>query len=430
MSRPSARLIRAGVAVAVVGALVAACGGSGGGGGGGQTDGVSATEIRVGGLVALTGPLGNAYKGISEGVRAYFDLVNSQGGVNGRKLTLARVRDDGTNISRSTSQAIALVEQDHVFAVVGASSPIFPAGRYLAQKGIPTFGTNFNVEWNSGPSLFGHNGSYNDYKAALPFLPWLAKKVGATTAATIAYTVASSADCSDGEANSFKKFGITVGLQDNSLQFGTTDITADIQRMKEQHVQFVATCMDPTGNTLVSKGLKKANLNNVVQYWPNGYDPDTLKSFADLMEGVYFGLQHVPFESAAQSPAMQTFLAQMHKVFPNSQVGEEALDGWMNADLFVTGLRAVGRDVTRKKLVDAINKIRNYSAGGLVPPIDWTRQHTGPNPNADCTAVVQVQRGQFVPVFGTGGTPFVCFHAPRADTLDNVPPPPELTGRA
>ena len=44
--------------------------------------------------------------------------------------------------------------------------------------------------------------------------------------------------------------------------------------------------------------------------------------------------------------------------------------------------------------------------------------------------LVTFPHGQFVPVLGTGGTSFVCFHAPRADTLDTVPPPPELTGRA
>ncbi|MCU1463165.1 MAG: ABC-type branched-chain amino acid transport system periplasmic component-like protein [Acidimicrobiales bacterium] len=420
--RRSSRFAALVVGVAVV---AAACGNSkttgGTAAGPGQTDGVTAKEIDVGALVAKTGLLGNQYFPLTYGVQAYFNEINATGGVNGRLLKLTKVHDDATNPTRSTAQAKALVEVDKVFAVF-ASSPIFPAGTYLAQKAVPTFGTNFNAEWNSGPTLFGHNGSHNDYTGAFPFLPWLAKQIGTTTAASIAYTVASSADCSKGMVNSFNKFGIKVGLADQSLQFGASDVSGDIQRIKESGAGLVATCMDPSGNTLIAKGLRQAGLTNVKMAWPNGYDNETLASYKDLMEGVYFGLQHVPFESADQVPEMKHFLDAMKRDYPNEPLRETMLFGWINAKLFVQGLKAAGKDVTRKKVVDAINKITNFSADGLIPPIDWTKQHTGNGPY-DCNAVVQVQHGKFVPVFGTGGTPFVCFNSPNATTTDTVPVP-------
>lgn len=415
------RVLSLGLVLAV---LATACGKAttGSKAGPGQTDGVTPTEIRVGALIAETGPLGSVYDGLTQGVRAYFDMVNAQGGVNGRLLRLAKTRDDATSTTRSTSQARALVEQDHVFAVF-ASSPVFGGGNYLAANSIPTFGTNFNDEWKLGPSLFGHNGSFNDPSNPGPFLSWLAGKAGAKVGATIAYTVASSADCSNNFVAGFKKFGLRVGLQDSSLPFGATDVSADIQRMKENHVSFVATCMDATGNTLVYKALKEANLNSVSMYWPNGYDQTTLKNYADLMEGVYFGLLEVPLEDASHSPEMQTFLAQMAKSFPTATAGEEALFGWVVADLFTTGLRKIGHDVTRKRLVDALNTVTHWTGHGLIPAVDWTRQHSGDG-LTDCTAVVQVQHGKFVPVFGTSASPFVCFRAPHAATTDTIPPQP------
>ncbi len=414
-------------AALVVGVVVlaAACGNSKSSGGTaagpGQTDGVLAKEIDVGALVAKTGLLGNQYLPLTYGIQAYFNEVNAKGGVNGRLLKLTKIRDDATNPTRSTAQAKALVEEDKVFAVF-ASSPIFPAGTYLAQKAVPTFGTNFNVEWDSGPTLFGHNGSHNAYTAATPFLPWLAKQVGTTTAATIAYTVASSADCSKGMVNSFNKFGIKVGLADQSLQFGASDVSGDIQRIKESGAGLVATCMDPSGNTLIAKGLRQAGLTNVKMYWPNGYDNETLASYKDLMEGVYFGLQHVPSESAGQVPEMQRFLDAMKRDYPSESLRETMLFGWINAKLFVEGLKTVGKDVTRKKLVDAINKMTHFDADGLIPGIDWTTQHKESGPY-DCTAPVQVQQGKFVPVFGRDGTPFVCFTSPNATTTDPIPVP-------
>ena len=387
----------------------------------GDTDGITPTQVQVGALVTASGPLGGAYGDLVKGVKAYFDYVNGKGGINGRQLVVTQNLDDGTNPTRNTSQARALVEDDHVFAVF-ASSPLFPAGTYLAQKGVPTFGTNFNVEWNSGPSMFGHNGSFNDVHHPGPFLSWLAQKNGATAAALVAYTVAQSADCATGQAETFKRFGVSVPVLDNSLPFGASDATADIQKMKDNHVGFVATCMDPTGNVLISRGLQKAGLTNVHMYWPNGYAADTLKNYAASMEGVYFGLSEVPLEDRDKSPEMQLFFTQMAKVNPGAEIGEEALYGWVVADLFARGLTMAGPNPTRSAVVDKLNTITHWTGDGLIAAVDWTKQHTGTGP-ADCTAVVQVQKGKFVPVFDTPDSPFVCF-APGATSTNTIPGQP------
>jgi len=384
----------------------------------GDTDGITPTEVQVGGLVTATGPLGGAYADIMKGVRAYFDYVNAKGGVNGRQLVVTTTLDDGTNPARNSSQAQALVENDHVFAVF-ASSPLFPAGKYLAQKNVPTFGTNYNAEWNSGPSLFGHNGSFNNVQSPGPFLSFLAKKNGASSAALVAYTVAQSADCATGQASAFKRYGIAVPVLDNSLPFGASDATADIQRMKDAKVGFVATCMDPTGNVLIATGLKKADMSDVHMYWPNGYSQDTLKNYGPKMEGVFFGLSEVPLQDKDKAPQMKLFFDQMAKVNPGSAIGEEALYGWVVADLLATGLKMAGPNPTRSAVVAKLNTLTNWTGHGLIAAVDWTRQHNGVGPT-DCTAVVQVQHGQFVPVFDTPDSPFVCF-APNSPTTDTIP---------
>ncbi|MBV8385608.1 MAG: ABC transporter substrate-binding protein, partial [Acidimicrobiia bacterium] len=131
-----------------------------GGGGSGQTTGVSATEIDVGGMAAITGPLGDQYAPIFDGVQAYFDMVNEQGGVNGRKIKLTAKLDDATDPTRDASQARALVEQHHVFAVIPVAAPVFAGGKYLGDHNIPTFGWHINPEWSPGPSMFGQDGSF------------------------------------------------------------------------------------------------------------------------------------------------------------------------------------------------------------------------------------------------------------------------------
>jgi branched-chain amino acid transport system substrate-binding protein len=395
-------------AVAVAMAMaVAACGNasSGGGSGTGQTAGVSATEIRVGGLASITGPLGDQYAPIFDGAQAYFDMVNAQGGVFGRKIKLVAKLDDATDAARNASQARALVEQHHVFAVIPVAAPLFPAGKYLADHNIPTFGWNVNPEWSLGPSLFGEKGSFLDFTGTSPFYGYLGKKVGAKRVAIFAYNVSQSRDCATGAEKSFKKYGFDVAFNDSSLAFGTTSLDADVQRVKDANVDMVTTCMDVTGNTLLSKTLHRAGLTNVKQYWPTGYDNEALAKFPDLYENVYFRTGFVPFEEAGQSPGLTQFLDEMKKRKPNTKISEVVLAGWIDADLFVSGLKAAGRQLTRQKVIDAVNAMGDYTANGIEGAIDWRVQHKASNPT-DCDAYMQVRQGKFTPIFKQ---PFVCY---------------------
>jgi ABC-type branched-subunit amino acid transport system substrate-binding protein len=388
----------------------------------GTNQGVSATEVKVGGLGSATGPLAPQYAPIEKGARAYFDMVNDAGGVNGRKITWVGFRDDATNPSQNVSQSRALVEQDKVFAVVGVAAPVFPGGEYLAQSGIPTFGWNVNDEWELGPNMFGEKGSFLDILNPGPGLAFLAKKIGATKVATLAYGVTQSADCAKGQAKRFRDFGIDVVLEETNLPFGATDISADIQKIKETGAQLVVTCMDPTGNTLVARSLKRAGLDNVAQYWPNGYDQETLGTFGDVMDGVYLSSFFIPFERASESKGLTKYLAEMKKRYPDVDPRQEVvLAGWINAHLFVTGLRAAGKNPTWEKVVASVNKLTRYTADGIVRPIDWTKEHTASG-DYDCVSFIQVKGGAFTPVFGTKASPFTCFD-PAGTTLDTVPPP-------
>jgi branched-chain amino acid transport system substrate-binding protein len=83
-----------------------------------QTDvGVSATEILLGNTNALSGSA-SAYGTISNSAKAYYEYVNSKGGVSGRKITY-KIVDDVYNPANTVPLTKQLVEQDKVFAVVG-----------------------------------------------------------------------------------------------------------------------------------------------------------------------------------------------------------------------------------------------------------------------------------------------------------------------
>ncbi|MGH9013906.1 MAG: ABC transporter substrate-binding protein [Acidimicrobiia bacterium] len=414
---------RAVAVLMVVGLVAVACGNepSGGGGSGGSgRPGVTDDEIRVGGVVGKTNPVGRPYTDGFVGVKAYFDKINEEeGGVFGRELKLVAERDDQSQASRNIQQVRALVEEDKVFAVLPVVSQIFAGAGYLADQGIPTFGWNINAEWSSGRNLFGEKGSFLCFDCPFFHPAYVAQQVGATNVAVFAYgNAAQSLDCAEGMRNGFETYGPPVAYEDTSLTFGFTDLSADIAGIRENDVDFIATCMDVNGNANIAQAVRDAGLEVKGVYSPEGYAQQVLDDLGEKLEGFFFGAAFVPFETPDPPEGMQEYLAAMEE--RDKTPSEQGLAGWINATLFVEGLKAAGEDFTQKKVVDAINEMTDFTANGIVGPQNWSKLHSADTESDGCTALIQVQDGEFVPVFGQEGEPFVCF---QNDQVGKTGPP-------
>ena len=420
-----ARVLLAVVTVTVVAAAcsnatnTASTGGSG-------APGVTSTSITVGSIANVSGILSSDFAPIVAGVKAYFSMVNAQGGVDGRKLVLGSQQDDQGNPTTDLSVAQKLVEQDHVFAIVGVGTPFFGAASYLAHQGVPTFGYQVSSDWEDGPSLFGTYGSFLDYSKGVMADAYVATQLHATSVGVIAYGVPQSAAACQAAVQGFGSFGIPVGFQDLSFGFGA-DPTGDVLQMKSHHVDLVFTCLDVSGNVAVTRALNQNGQAGVHQVWLNGYDRSTLQQYGSLMNGVTIEVQHVPFEAATSFPGvypgMETYIKEMQKYQPSSTYDEVALEGWIDAATFVAGLQAVGKDVTQAKLVAAINKFTTWTGQGLMPPLDWTTSHGDTGKGPWCNAYVVAQNGQFSPEFVQNGDQvFDCF------TLNSYTPVAGLPG--
>ena len=102
-----------------------------------STPGVSKNQIVIGGTFPFSGPAA-LYKTIPVAEAAYYAYVNSKGGVFGRKIKDITL-DDQYDPSQTVPQTQKLVEQDHVFAIVGSlgTAPILSTWNYLNKKHIP-----------------------------------------------------------------------------------------------------------------------------------------------------------------------------------------------------------------------------------------------------------------------------------------------------
>jgi len=412
--------IRWGFVVLAVALLGAACSNatSRASNGGSGAPGVTSKSITVGSIANVTGPLSSDFAPLVNGVEAYFSMVNADGGVDGRRLDLAYQTDDQGSSTTDLTLAQKLVEQDHVFAVVGVGTPFFGGASYLAHQGVPVFGYMVSSDWSDGPTLFGVNGSFLAYSTNSMSDAYVARQLHATSIAVIAYSVPQSAAACQAAASGMRVLGLNVSFEDLNFAFGS-DPTADVLQMEAHGVDLVLTCLDITGNVAFARTISQYGLT-AHQLWLNGYDRSTLQQYGGLMNGVILSLQNVPFEAVSAFPGkyagMETYLREMNRYQPGYAYNEIALDGWINAAQFVAGLRAVGRDLTQAKLVAAINKTSDFTADGLIPPVDWTRAHTSAGLGPFCSTYVEAVHGRFVPEFvQPGDQVFACF-AQASDT--------------
>ncbi len=118
--------------------------------------GVSSDTILFGQAAVLEGPSSALGQGMRQGILAAFAEINARGGVHGRKLRLVS-RDDGYDPDRSVAQTLKLIDEDKVFALIGAvGTPTAVATVTIARaRNVPFIGPFTGAEFLRAPDL--HN---------------------------------------------------------------------------------------------------------------------------------------------------------------------------------------------------------------------------------------------------------------------------------
>ncbi len=377
--------------------------------GGSSAPGVSATSITVGSISTLTGTLAANFAGLAYGERAYFDYVNAQGGVNGRKIDYKYALDDGGNPTTFNQLANTLINQDHVFAVTGIATAFFSPNLFV-ESGIPTYGYNVTGNWAGPPNLFAAGGSVEYYPAGAPLDAFVARKATPKPSfAVVAYGIAASSDACQAAVTALKGAGYDVSYVDLNINYPGSTVATDVQRMKQAGSNFVISCMDVQGNVNMARAIKQYGVTTG-QLWLNGNDQSTLNQNESLMQNVYFYVAHVPLSAPTSLyPGLKLYLTEMRKYEPAYVSDEQAIEGWESAALFVQGVKMAGTDLTWANVVKADNSLTAFTAGGLRVPTNWARAgHSGHLPPY-CGALIQVKGDTFVPALDHGQNVFNCF---------------------
>jgi hypothetical protein len=386
--------------------------------------GVSDTEISF--AVLGTGPANPLGYCLLEcynaGVQAYFDYRNSIGGVNGRQLVIGKTVDD--ELGNNEVKSLELKDDNSIFGIFFA--PLLYAGLAdLRDTDIPVYTTY--------PAAPDANNAANIYMGVAeqcttcssPSSTYEAKLAGKTKVASIGFGVSqASKDCVDRTEKEVKQWSATSGVEfvykNNDLPFGFPNgLGPEVTAMKAAGVDFVSTCIDQNSVLILEQELERQGMGDVVVALPQGYgDTEFLSNNAALLEGDILMTAYLPFEAdgaGTQLDVMKEWLGKTGVV-----LNDYAIQGWLNADLAVSGIIAAGPDFDRAKVIAATNSLTAYTAGGLTPPVDWSTGHAAP---ADGTAVTICQsfvivKGGKTEIATDAAKPWACFDLPMDSWTD------------
>jgi len=361
--------------------------------------GASDTEIKIGNIMPYSGPL-SAYATIGKTIAAYFNKINAEGGINGRKINFISY-DDGFSPPKTVEQARKLVESDEVLLIFQSlGTPTNNAiQKYLNANKVPQlfvatgatkFGDPKNFPWTMGwqptyqiegriyakyllqnhPNgkiaiLYQNDDSGRDYiKGLKDGLEGKIQVVAETPYEPTDPTV-------DSQIITLKASGADIFFNESSPKFAAQAIKK-VAELGWKPVHLLASISASVGSV-----LRPAGLENSKGILSSGY-------LKDPTDPTWKG-----------DPAIKEWAAFMDKYYPEGdKTTTFTVYGYLTAQTMVQVLKQCGDDLTRENVMKQAANLKDLELGMLLPGI---KINTGPN---DYYPIKQMQMSRFNGVYG------------------------------
>jgi branched-chain amino acid transport system substrate-binding protein len=326
-----------------------------------QTPGVTDTEIVIGLFGPLSGPLVAYGVDPLNAARMVYDDINAKGGIHGRKIRLV-IEDDKCNPNELVAVVKKLITVDKVFLLHGGSctAAIAAAQEYVVREKVPYVMLNAagdNAVFPATRYMFGSfQATQRVYGSALA--EYAVKGLGAKRVAIIVH------DDDYGKANLaaskavVERLGGTVVAQER-IPPNITDITAPVLNIRAAKPDAILSGAYPAPAVLLAQkygefGMSAIPLMQANQgiptpsvYAKNVGNPEALKN-----------LYHTwAFNDISNDAIKQRWTGMYKKHFPDREPGPFMVTGLPSVLSVVDTLQRMGRDVSREKFVETMEKL-------------------------------------------------------------------------
>ena len=334
----------------------------------GDTTGVTDTEIKLGIHIPLSQNPAAAYAPIAFGMRAFFDYIDAQGGVYGRKITLL-IGDDHYNPPDTVEVVKKLVEQDKVFAIVGGLGEATHSAvwKYLEEKGVPDMFVSTGLAKWTEPVVRTRFQGNPDYVTEGTILgQYIAENYNGKKLGLLLQNDEMGQDGEKGLRRGLEGSDVEI-VATESYEAVQTDVTAQTQRLKNAGVDVIATySIPPQAASLVKAARETLNWDvPIIVSGINCSDIFVALAGAQNAEGivsVVFG----PQVYQTDHPAVQKYEKIWEKYGNGEQFSNFAFYGMSVGEMTVHLLERAGRDLTRGSFLDAAESECGFWCSGCV----------------------------------------------------------------
>ncbi|OUM84622.1 MAG: hypothetical protein BAA01_05630 [Bacillus thermozeamaize] len=364
-----------------------------------QAQGVTDSEILVGHIGPQTGPAAQ-YDLIRQGIQSYFNYVNENGGVNGRKLKLIAY-DDQYQPSKTVPAAKRLVEEDKVFALVGnVCTPCNAAVKpYLVEKGIPVVAVSSGADQFVNPPVKNYFGYLMNYRMeAAIYVDYAVNKMGAKKVAIAYQNDDFGKEGLEGAKEAIKKYNGLEVVAEVPFLVTDADFSSQAQQLQKSKPDVILAFATPKPAASLRKEMHKINATNIPMIVCSvGANDTNLFKLAgeEIWEGVISSAS-MPMADDSDDPDMKLYKERFTKDFPNSTYNGNAQWGWVAAQIFVEGLKRAGDDLSWENYIKALETLDKWD-GSLYPSVTYTPEYRY---GLTSLFMTEAKDGKIVPITG------------------------------
>ena len=319
--------------------------------------GVSKTEITLGSIQDLSGPIAGFGKQVRLGMLLRVDEINEQGGINGRKIRLI-VEDSAYDPKKAVLAAQKLVNQDKIFAMVGhiGTAQNMAAMPVQFEKNVINFFPVTAAREMYEPFhrlKYAFAATYFDQMRTA--LPKIVKDKSAKKVCTMYQDDEFGLEVMRGAEAGLKTIGMELA-EKTSYKRGATDFSSQVAKLKSSGCDVV-----------VLGTIIRETIGAIGEARKSGYSPTFIgssASYTDLihklggkaMDGLYatHTAQHPYLDEAAQPIR---FWANKYKTKYNEDPTVFSVYGYQLIDSFAAAAQKAGPNLTTESFIKTMDNI-------------------------------------------------------------------------
>ena len=358
--------------------------------------GATDTEIKIGNIMPYSGPA-SAYGVIGKTEQAYFNKINAEGGINGRKINFISY-DDAYSPPKTVEQARKLVESDEVLFIFNSlgTPPNSAIQKYMNTKKVPQlFVATGATKWNDPKEFPWTMGWQPNYQSeARIYAKYILKNMPDAKIAVLYQNDDYGKDYVKGLKDGLGAKAASMIVAEESYETTEPTVDSHIVKLKSTGADVFFNVTTPK---FAAQAIKKNAeiewkplhfLNNVSASIGSVIKPAGFDASQNIISSAYLKDTSDPqWKNDAGMKAFDEFLT---KYFPEgNRVDASVMYGYTVAQGLVHVLKACGDNLTRENVMKQAASIRDLELGGLLPGI---KVNTGA---ADFAPISQLQLMKF-----------------------------------